>query len=119
MGSIEVRISPSAESAGPVSVTQNTTVIQVQGIFLEGEGIVFIFAPSLVEASKGNPAVVCFEADFNNIFPPGIPYQVDLRLEIIDIETSKLQGQCQVLSSGGCIRGRPFPQNHSSNELHA
>lgn len=89
-GNIVIRISPSAESAGLVRVTQDTTVIRVDGIFIGGEGTVFVFAPSVVDASKGESAVVCFEADFSNIFSEAESFQLDLRLDVIDIGTSKL-----------------------------
>lgn len=85
-----IRITPSAESAGLVRVTQDTTVIRVDGIFIGGDGTVFVFAPSVVDASEGESAVVCFEADFNNIFSEAEAFQLDLRLDVIDIETSKL-----------------------------
>lgn len=50
----------------------------------------------MVNASKGETAVVCFQANFNNVFleetesEVEISIQVNLTLEVTDIETSKL-----------------------------
>lgn len=85
-----ITISPSSGSAGLVGVIQDTTVVQVTGVFEGGEGIVRVFAPSVVDASEGEPAVVCFEADFSAIFADVESFQIDLRLTVLDIETSKL-----------------------------
>ena len=58
--------------------------------FIHAEGKAQLFVPSAVNVSKGEVAVVCFQADFDNVTEEARKsIQLNLTLTFEEIETSK------------------------------